>query len=140
MKRLAGLFAALMLALPATQALGDDDLYQALGEMPGLNALSAEFLDVLLHDPRVSDSFSETDLDRFKEKVALQFCQLTGGPCAYDGLSMAESHAPFEFTNADFNAVVEDLQLAMRRRDISFRTQNKLLKLLAPMQRDIVTK
>lgn len=39
-----------------------------------------------------------------------------------------------------FNALVEDLQVAMDKSGIPSRTQNKLLALLAPMQRIVVIK
>lgn len=41
---------------------------------------------------------------------------------------------------ADFNALVEDLQIAMNQRGIPFRSQNKLLAVLAPMHREVITK
>jgi hemoglobin len=52
---------------------------------------------------------------------------------------MAESHAGLGITRADFNALVEDLQTAMNARGIPFRAQNKLLAVLAPMHREVVT-
>jgi len=42
-------------------------------------------------------------------------------------------------TRAKFNAVAEDLQTAMERTGLPYWTQNRLMALLAPMQRDIVT-
>ena len=41
---------------------------------------------------------------------------------------------------AQFNALAEDLQVAMERTGVPPRFQNKLMARLAPMQRDIVTK
>ena len=41
---------------------------------------------------------------------------------------------------ADFNALVEDLQIAMDRKGIPFRSQNKLLAVLAPMHREVITR
>lgn len=132
--------ACALVAYSAAPAQADDSLYRAFGGKPGLERLAADFLDIMLADERVAFSFEESDHDRFREKFALQLCELTGGPCVYDGLSMQESHAPFAFSNMHFNAVVEDLQKAMTKQKIPFRTQNRLLKLLAPMQRDIVAK
>jgi hemoglobin len=51
---------------------------------------------------------------------------------------MATAHENFTITAADFNALVEALQRAMNQRGIAFSTQNRLLALLAPMNRDIV--
>jgi hemoglobin len=42
--------------------------------------------------------------------------------------------------NADFNALAEDFQLAMDDAGVPFVDQNVLLKQLAPMQHQIVTK
>ena len=42
-----------------------------------------------------------------------QFCQVAGGPCRYTGHSMEATHKGLHLTNANFNALVEDLQSAM---------------------------
>jgi hemoglobin len=52
---------------------------------------------------------------------------------------MAESHAALAVTEAHFNALVEDLVDAMEARGIPRRAQNRLLRRLAPMHRDIVS-
>jgi hemoglobin len=46
----------------------------------------------------------------------------------------------FAETNADFNAVVEDLQSAMEDCGIGFATQNRFLARLAPYQHQVVTR
>ena len=69
-----------------------------------------------------------------------QFCMLSGGPCEYKGEPMAEIHAGLKVTNAQFNALAEDLQMAMERNSVPSHIQNKLVAKLAPMQRTIVTK
>jgi hemoglobin len=43
-------------------------------------------------------------------------------------------------TEADFNALVEDTQLAMDEIGIPYATQNRLLARLAPYEREVVTK
>jgi hemoglobin len=53
---------------------------------------------------------------------------------------MVAAHKGVHATNADFNAVVEDLQKAMDKDGVPFATQNRFLARLAPMQHDIVTK
>ena len=42
-------------------------------------------------------------------------------------------------TGADFNALVEVLQAAMDAQGIPYAAQNRLLALLAPMHRDVIT-
>jgi len=48
-------------------------------------------------------------------------------------------HADLTIDQADFNALVEVLQDAMDAQGIPFAQQNRLLALLAPMHREIVT-
>ena len=65
---------------------------------------------------------------------------ILGGPCTYTGNDMAKVHRGLGIDRAAFNALVEDLQMAMNKHDIPFRAQNKLLAKLAPMHRDVITK
>lgn len=74
-----------------------------------------------------------------KEPLRDPVCQLSGGPCRYEGDTMKAAHADLGIRKADFNALVEVLQDTMDQRRIPFRTQNRLLALLAPMHRDIIT-
>ena len=138
--RKAPLLLAMLAALGSAGAHADDSLYQALGGKAGIEAFSNDFVDNMLNDDRVKHTFDESNIPRIKEKLAEQFGHLAGGPVTYTGHSMTATHKPFHLTNADFNAVVEDLQDAMDKAKVPFFTQNRLLALLAPMQRDIVTK
>jgi hemoglobin len=49
-------------------------------------------------------------------------------------------HQDLNITNAMFNALTEDLQVAMERNNVPNGVANKLIAKLAPMQRAIVTK
>jgi hemoglobin len=53
---------------------------------------------------------------------------------------MYHAHKGLHLDTAQFDALVEDLELAMDKYDIPFRTQNRLLAILAPMERDVVTR
>src|SRR5450830_692772 len=93
-----------------------------------------------LADVRIKDTFKDTDMKRLAKLITEQFCELSGGPCKYSGDPMKEVHQGLALNNMQFNALVEDLQAAMDKSNIPSRTQNKLLALLAPMQRTVVTK
>jgi hemoglobin len=77
-------------------------------------------------------------MDVFKIRLYSQLCNLSGGGCAYTGRDMHTAHSKLDITNAEFNALTEDLYKAMDRVGVSYRVQNKLVALLAPMQKDIV--
>lgn len=118
----------------------DGALYEALGEKPGITAIVDDFVNRMVADPRISPLFKHTKLPNLKQQLTDQFCLLSGGPCKYEGDSMKAVHKDLGITKANFNQLVEHLQLAMDDKNIPFREQNKLLALLAPMHRDIITK
>jgi hemoglobin len=119
-------------------ASAPDSLYERLGGDTAMIALVAEFTRAIENDDRINFTFADANLTEFKRLLFLQFCELSGGPCTYDGRDMYESHKTLNITDAHFNALVEDLYIAFETVGTPYRLQNELMALLAPMQRDIV--
>lgn len=126
--------------IPASTIDQSESYYQALGGKEGIRKIVDDFLPIVLEDPRIKESFKDSDMERLSNMLQEQFCQLSGGPCKYSGKDMKTIHEDLKITNAQFNALAEDLQIAMERNGVPTRTQNKLLARLAPMQRQIVTR
>ncbi|WP_428535900.1 group I truncated hemoglobin [Rhodopila sp.] len=133
-------FGVLFAATLAASALAQDSLFKDLGGQAGVARIADRSVGLFVADNRVKTDFDNINLDRLRQRLAEQFCQITGGPCVYHGHSMAEAHAGLDLTQAKFNAVAEDVQTAMRQIGIPYWTQNRLMARLAPMQRDVVTK
>lgn len=112
--------------------------FKAFHEMAGLQRISDDFVERDLKDPRIKDAFAAADVVRLKRTLAEQLCYLLDGGCRYSGRDMATAHKGMGLQNADFNAVVENLQKAMDDEHVPFRQQNVLLAKLAPMQRTVV--
>jgi hemoglobin len=115
-----------------------DPLFFRLGGEAKLRAAVDRLVVVMLEDDRINFVFAETDLTKFKHLLYTHLCELAGGPCIYDGRDMRTAHAKLPITNAQFNALTEDLYIAFERVDVSYSLQNEMIALLAPMQRDIV--
>ena len=113
-------------------------VFQQFGGVAGLTALNEEFMALMLADPRLEPYFRNVDRPRVTRQLTEQFCAVLGGGCTYSGRDMVEAHAAFKIERAHFNALVEVLQVAMNKRGIPFRAQNKLLAVLAPMHREVV--
>ncbi|MFL6659965.1 MAG: group 1 truncated hemoglobin [Massilia sp.] len=133
------LFATLAFAgaLSTAQA-ADDATFQALGGKPGIKKIVDTLIPLVLADPRIKDSFTDIDMKKLGLHLEEQFCVLAGGPCVYTGKDMREIHDGMNITNAQFNALAEDVQIAMERNAVPSRYANKLVAKLAPMQREIV--
>ncbi|MFS2005629.1 group I truncated hemoglobin [Duganella sp. CT11-25] len=154
--RMAGL--GLSLALASSLAMAqtpytDDSTYQGLGGKEGIKKIVDTFIPMLLADPRIKESFADFDMEQLNLRLQEQFCEFAGGPCKYTGKyrdktmdgvgtvrDMATVHQDLKITNAMFNALAEDLQIAMERHNVPNSVANKLIAKLAPMQRAIVTK
>lgn len=121
-------------------AHAQDSLFADMGGQAGIDKIVDASVDNYLADGRIKAIFDESNIDRLREQFKVQFCQVAGGPCQYKGHDMAIAHKGLHLTNANFNAVVEDLQAAMDKVGLPFSTQNRFLARLAPMQHQVVSK
>ena len=113
-------------------------MWQAFHETAGVARLADDFVARMVGDRRIADIFKGQDLVRLRRTLKEQFCYILGGGCTYSGRDMAAAHKDLGIQNADFGAVVEDLQAAMRAEHIPFPAQNRFLAKLAPMKPDTV--
>jgi hemoglobin len=138
---LAAALGALLLSAASPAALAQEQtLYNQIGGEPAMKAVVEELMLIMESDPRINFTFAETDIPKFKQLLFEQLCALTGGSCTYTGRSMEESHRKLKVNDAMFNALAEDLYIAFDRVGVPYRLQNKVVAMLAPMQRDIVKK
>ncbi len=121
----------------ATPEAPSRDLYQQLGERSGIAAIVEDLLFLIVDDDRINQQFKGMDVARFHRNLTDQLCQLSGGPCTYSGRDMRELHADMAITDTQFNALVENLILAMEQNDIATGAQNRLLKRLIPLYPDV---
>ncbi|WP_439889293.1 group I truncated hemoglobin [Pseudomonas sp. MBLB4123] len=131
---------ALILSLTACaqQPPRDDSLYQALGGQAGITRIVEGMLLNIAGDRRIVRHFEDIDIVRLRDKLVEQICAEAGGPCAYTGDSMEESHKGQQLTPSDFNALVENLQDAMDAEGTPVPAQNRLLARLAPMRGQVI--
>jgi hemoglobin len=113
-------------------------LFDAMGGESVLHAAVDVFTDIVIADPRINFTFADADLAKFKKLLYEQLCQLSGGPCTYTGRDMLSAHQKLMINTAEFDALAEDLYIALGKSGVPYRLQNKLMAKLAPMKRDIV--
>lgn len=126
------------LILTACQQKPESTLYQRLGAEAGVEKIVDGVLYGIEHDQNIVHHFEDTDIPRFRRLLIEQFCELSGGPCTYTGVSMQESHTGFQITQAHFDALVNHLIAAMQQQNVAIEAQNEFLALLAPMYKDVV--
>ena len=141
--------AALGLALGAALALAAcaptqsrstaaDTLYSRLGGQPAIEAVVDQFIANVAADDRINARFANADIPRLNRMLVDQICEATGGPCTYTGADMRTAHAGMNITEAEFNALVEDLVAALDQFEVPEQEKSELLGALGGMKGDIV--
>ena len=115
-----------------------EGMWQAFHQQAGVDRIVDDFVSRDVKDPRIGDIFRNQDLVRLRRTLKEQFCYILGGGCRYSGRTMQASHKDLGIQTADFNALVENLQAAMRAERVPFAAQNRFLAKLAPMRRTTV--
>ena len=138
--RSASILAALLGLAACTTQPPKASLYSRLGGLPAIQAVVGKTLDTAAADPRTSRSFKGIKLAGVKESVVAQLCEATGGPCKYEGPSMAKVHEGLDITATEFDAFAGQLVAVLDEFKVGATEKNELLQLLGPMKRDIVSK
>ena len=110
----------------------------AFGGQDGIRRMTDRLIELNNVDPRIADIFAGHDMVRLRRTLFEQFCFILGAGCDYSGRDMKAAHDQMGLQKADLNALVENLQRAMREQDVPFAAQNRLLSKLAPMSGDVI--
>ena len=113
-------------------------LYDRLGGLDAINAVTESWVARVGGDDRANGKFVRTDIPRLKKEVADQLCEVTGGRCTYTGRSMQETHAGMQTTAGEFDVVMQHLGEALDEFNVPKLEQDELVELLRPMRHDIV--
>ena len=118
-------------------------LYIRLGGTPAITAVVDEFVARVVRDDRIKHFFKAAiddpgELATFKTHLAQMICKSSGGPCTYEGQDMQTAHQGMGITDTDFDALVEDLALALTVFKVGEKEKSELLGVLGPLRKDIV--
>src|SRR3984893_15043069 len=131
------------LLLGACQDMGmkpmqQKSLYDRLGGQGAITAVVDDFVGNVAADNRINRFFARTDIPRLKRLLVEQICAGTGAPCPYTGRDMKTAHAGMAITDAQFNALVEDLVKSLDKFNVPAREKSELLGILGSMKPSIV--
>jgi hemoglobin len=113
-------------------------LYDRLGGIDAINALTESWVARVGGDDRANKKFARTDIARLKKEVADQLCEATGGPCTYTGRSMRETHDGMKTTAGEFEVVMQHLDATLDELNVPKSEHDELVGLIRPMRGDIV--
>src|SRR5262245_9549589 len=133
--------AALLVAGCAGGMMGEKKkapLYERLGGRPAMQAVVDDFIGNVANDARINKRFAGANIGKLKSNLVDQICEATGGPCKYTGQSMKGVHAGMKITDAEFDALVEDLGKSLDKLKVAEADKSELVTALGGMRKDIV--
>jgi hemoglobin len=130
--------ALVFLLMSCASAPKSTSLYDDLGGDAGIVKLVDKLIEKYRADARINGLFNETNFEYFAERLREDICVRAGGPCEYQGLSMADAHSGMDIKESEFNYFVEDSQNAMDEIGLPVGVQNRLLKLLARDRDEVI--
>lgn len=120
------------------RAFEGDAMATAFKGQDGIRRITKRLIALNLADQRIAEIFLSHDMVRLERTLFEQFCFILNAGCDYTGRDMRSSHNGLGSRMADMNALVENLQRAMREEGVPFAAQNRFLAKLAPMSGDVI--
>lgn len=141
----AALAAALAIAPVRAQEGGfAPPLYERLGGVYNIAAVVDDFIErlyvnaTLNANPAINGARSAVRKPGLKVQVTTMVCQVTGGPCKYIGQGMKESHAGFQITEKEWDAMVADFKVTLDKFKVPATEQQELITIVGSTKPDIV--
>ena len=140
--------AALLLA-GSLGALAQEDapaasLFDRLGGLMPLSVVVNDFIDVVVADsvlnanPAVDASRKVVPAPYLKYQVTAMVCEVTGGPCNYQGRDMKSAHAHLNITAAEWDQMVVLFKEVLAKHQVPEAETRELLDIVGTTRADIV--
>ncbi|UUO22080.1 group 1 truncated hemoglobin [Colwellia sp. M166] len=121
-----------------TNSAPTESLYVEMGQQAALDKIVDNLINIIGQDEIIFSHFADSNVSHFRKKLTLFLCQISDGPCQYNGDSMQDIHRGMQINTNQFNHFVELFIAAMDASGIAYPTQNKLLARLAPLRKNII--
>jgi hemoglobin len=128
----------LLLAFAGCATKPAPTLYERLGGQPAITAVVDDGLVFISSDTRINGRFVGVDTARLQRNLVDLVCVNTGGPCKYTGRNMADSHDGMNITDAEFDALAEDLVRALDKNQVPAREKGEVVAIVLKMRNAIV--
>ena len=139
-------FAAASAAAWSQQDTAKPTLYDRLGGIYPIATVVDDFIERLLvnntlnANPRIDEARHRVPKAGLKFQVTALVCQVTGGPCVYNGRDMRSAHAHLNIGEREWQALVADFIKSLDHFKVPKAEQQELLAIVGSTQPDIVTR
>jgi hemoglobin len=121
----------------------EKSLYQRLGGYDAIAAVSDEFIGKLATGKRLKRfvvGLSNDSKKKLRQHLVDFLCNLTGGPCVYNGRDMKTVHTGLGIDEDDWKEGVEALVATLEKFKVPEKEKNEVIAAFGTLKKDIVEK
>jgi len=120
-----------------------ESLYQRLGGSEGIAALVDDIVISHMENPTIRARFlpllsDPTRLGVIKQHTIQFFAAGSGGPAAYEGRSMRDTHRGMNISGEEYLAVIDDIMAVLRKHGKDEQTQKDVLAIAYALKPEIM--
>ena len=130
--------------MPTGEVQEEPTLYDRLGGLAPISVVVSDFVDAVVSDdiinqnPAVDASRARVPAAYLKYQVTAMVCQVTGGPCQYQGRDMKEAHAELNITEAEWDRMVVLFEGVLSSHNVPEAEAQELFTIVGSTKSDIV--
>ena len=113
-------------------------LFARLGGAERLRFLVSEIVEAHLKNPDIQKRFEPFDPDTMKAGAFAFFAQAMGGPEAYDGRGLRETHRGMNIGEHEFVAATDDVLDVLQRNGVGPQEQMEILAAFFAMKGEVL--
>lgn len=121
-------------------AAREASLYQRLGGQAAISAVVDAFYVKVLADARIKQHFTDVDMEKQAKRQKAFLSAAFGGPVAWTGKDMRKAHQGLNLTEADFNAVAENLLKTMEECKVPKALIDEVMAIAGSVKNDVLNK
>ena len=119
----------------------NDSLYRRMGGYDAIAAITDDFLTRLVAHEQMKRFFfgaSESTRTQRRQYIVDFICAKTGGPCAYTGRTMKDSHKGLNITKSDWNVLSDLFLQSLKKYELRQKESEDLMDFISSLKSDIL--
>lgn len=131
----------LPLLIFTTKSYSQESLYKRLGGYDAIAAVTDDFIVRLATNKDISRFFvglSDDSKTKIRQHIIDFLCNKTGGPCAYTGRTMKDTHKGLKITENDWKISADLLGETLKKFNVPKKETDEVFAFVTSLKNDIV--
>jgi hemoglobin len=129
------------LLIVSTRSYSQESLYKRLGGYDAIAAVTDDFIVRLATNKDLSRFFiglSDDSKTKVRQHIVNFLCNKSGGPCAYTGRTMKDTHKGLKISESDWNTSAGLLAETLKKFNVPKKETDEVFAFITSLKNDIV--